>query len=149
MIYLFTGEFAAAIIFTGIYIYYFSTHHSYPLIYVLFTLNFILLQGGFYWFIQWRRLATRRTVFPNLLKLYIRLNHVNIILLMIAPLIVVGDILIDKSSDIPIFSLTLFVYGFAIVEYINYFHMQLTNYKNRRWKQSSIAKGIEKWRKRK
>jgi len=36
------------------------------------------------------------------------------------------------------------VYIFAIIEYVNYFLIQLTNYKNGRWKKSSIAKEIDK-----
>jgi len=57
------------------------------------------------------------------------------------PLMLIMDIVVLKI--IPIL-LTVFVYIFAIMEYVNYFHTQLTNYKNGKGKKSSIVKEIEK-----
>ena len=51
--------------------------------------------------------------------------------------------LIDTPIRVP-FWLALFVYVFAIIEYVNYFHIQLTNYKNGRGKKASMAKEMEK-----
>ncbi len=68
LVYLFTGEFFAVVVFTGMYFYYFPSNQSYSLIYALFILNFILLQGSFYWFIRWRRLKNKRIVLSNLHK---------------------------------------------------------------------------------
>jgi len=36
------------------------------LIYVFVLLNFILLQGSFYWFIKWKRTMINKTVLPKL-----------------------------------------------------------------------------------
>lgn len=144
LFYLFTGEFFAAVTFTIVYFYHFSSNHSYALIYVLFVLNFILLQGSFYWFVNWKRLKDKKDVLPNLFKFFSGLKKVNMVLICIVPLILIMDIIILERTSCPVFLLILFVYAFTIIEYINYFHIQLTNYKNGRGKKSSIAKGIEK-----
>lgn len=146
LVYLFTGEFFAAVIFTIVYFYHFSSNHSYPLIYMLFVLNFILLQGSFYWFVHWKRLKEKRDIFPNLYKFFSGLKKINIVLLCIVPLILIVDIIILEKTSFPVFLLIIFVYCFTIIEYINYFHRQLTNYKNGKGNKSSIAKGIEKIR---
>ncbi|WP_080873896.1 hypothetical protein [Oceanobacillus timonensis] len=140
--YLFTGEFFAVAVFSYIYFDNFSLNQSYSLIYALFTLNFILLQGSFYWFIKWKRLKSKRTVLPNLYKPLTILKKVNFVLLCMMPLIVIMDILIMKRMSF-IFLVAVFVYIFAIIEYINYFHIQLTNYKNEKGKKASIVKEIE------
>ena len=64
-------------------------------------------------------------------------------LLSIAPIVFVIEMLIDTPIRVP-FWLALFVYVFAIIEYVNYFHIQLTNYKNGRGKKASMAKEMEK-----
>lgn len=143
LVYLFTGEFFAVVVFTFLYFYYFSSKHSYSLIYALFILNFILLQGSFYWFIRWRRLKNNRAVLPNLYKSLIIFKKVNFILICVMPLMLIMDLVLLRQRPIT-FLLTVSVYIFSIIEYINYFHIQLTNYKNGRGKKSSIAKELDK-----
>ncbi|MFD1412329.1 general stress protein [Oceanobacillus jeddahense] len=142
LVYLFTGEFFAVVVFSFIYFNNFSLNQSYSLNYALFTLNFMLLQGSFYWFIKWRRLKSKRTVLPNLYKSLTILKKVNFTLICIMPLIVIIDIFIMKRMSF-IFLVAVLVYIFAIIEYINYFHIQLTNYKIGKGKKSSIAKEIK------
>jgi len=69
------------------------------------------------------------------------LKRINLVLIFVMPLMLIMDIVVLKI--IPIL-LTVFVYIFAIMEYVNYFHTQLTNYKNGKGKKSSIVKEIEK-----
>lgn len=58
------------------------------------------------------------------------------------PLIVIMDIFILERKSY-IFLVAVLVYIFVIIEYINYFHIQLTNYKGGKGKKSSIAKEIK------
>ena len=126
------------------YFYYFLSNHSYSLIFVLFVLNFILLQGSFYWFVNWKKLKDKSVVSPNLFKLYSAFKKMNILFICTVPFILLMDVIILRSTSFPVYFLVIFVYAFTIVEYINYFHIQLTNYRNGRGKKTSIAKGIQK-----
>ncbi len=141
LVYLFTGEFFAIIVFNFVFFYHaLNPNKSYSILYVFFILNFILLQGGFYWFVKWRSLKSKRMIFPNLHKILDVLKKINLILICIAPIILLFDIFVLERVEFSRFILTMFIYVFAIVEYINYFHVQLTNYKNGRGMKSSIAK---------
>lgn len=142
LIYLFTGEFFAVVGFTSVYFYNFSSNNSYSLVYVLFILNFILLQGSFFWLIKWRRLKSKRTVLPNMYKFFIVVKKINFTLICIAPLIIMIDTVILEQVSPLTFLLIALVYVFTIIEHINYFHIQLTNYKKGRGKKASIAKEI-------
>ncbi|WP_440602388.1 general stress protein [Bacillus sp. GB_SG_008] len=145
LVYLFTGELFAVITFIFLYFFYpLNPNGSYALIYVFFILNFVLLQGSFYWFVKWKRLKTKRPLLPNFHKLLSILKKINLILICIAPIIFLIDITMMERMSFPVFLLTLFIYAFAIIEYINYFHIQLTNYKKGRGKKASIAKEINR-----
>ncbi|MBB4824969.1 signal transduction histidine kinase [Sporosarcina luteola] len=146
LVYLFTGEFFAMVTFVLVYIYFyhFSSNHSYSLLYMIFVLNFILLQGSFYWFIKWKGLKNKRIVVSNIYKFFSVLKKLNLILVCIAALILIKEILVLELTYLYLFLVSVFVYAFAVFEYINYFHTQLTNYKNGRGQKSSIAKGIER-----
>lgn len=141
LIYLFTGELGAVIVFTMVCI---LLEPNYSLIYVVFILNFILLQGSAYWFIKWRRWKTKKRIAPSLSKFLNSFKKINLALLFVAPVIFIIHISQKPTDFITQLFLILFVYGFAIIEYINYYHIQLTNYKNRRGKKSSIAKELYK-----
>lgn len=142
LVYLFSGELFSAAIFTFVYFFYFSLSYSYSLLYVLFILIFILLQGSFYWFIKWKRFKTKSKILPNLPKSLNKLKKINITLLCLTPIILIIDIILLERTSFLSFFLTGCVYIFAIIEYINYFNIQLTNYKNGRGKKSSIAKEL-------
>jgi fatty acid desaturase len=112
--------------------------------FVFALLIFILLQGSFYWFIKFRRMKTKKVLLPRLYKLLIIFKNINLILLGIVPvLLIIENIFFDRISFGGFF-LTLLIYLFIIVEYINYYHVQLTNYKNGRGKRSSIYKEINR-----
>ncbi|SDD00856.1 hypothetical protein SAMN04488013_11426 [Marinilactibacillus psychrotolerans] len=66
LVYLFTGEISAIIVFTLILFYYFENlSNRYSLTSVVLTLNVILLQGSYFWFVKWRRFETTKIVFLN------------------------------------------------------------------------------------
>jgi len=143
LVYLFTGELSAIIVFIYLYFFYsVNPNNSYSLMYVFFILIFILLQGSFYWFIKWRNIKSKRTISSYLYKFLNVLKKINITLLCIAPIILLFDIFVLERVSFLSFLLSMFIYAFAIIEYINYYHIQLTNYKNGRGKKSSIAKEI-------
>lgn len=147
LVYLFTGEFFAIIVFNFVYFYHaINPNNRYSLIYVFFILNFILLQGGFYWFVKWRSLKSKKIIFPNLHKFLDVLKKINLTLIYIAPIILLIDIFVLERVSFWTVLLTVFIYVFAIVEYINYFHIQLTNYKSGRGMRSSIAKELSAFR---
>lgn len=91
LVHLFAGEFFATIIFTSLYFYYFSFNRSLPLFYVLFILNFILLQGSFYWFVHWKWLKDRKSTSPKLFKFFSKLKKANLILISLVPFILITD----------------------------------------------------------
>ncbi len=139
---LFTGETVSAILFLFVYWHYFSSQHSYPLLFALIILNFILLQGAFYWFCMWLRLKSRKPVIRHFHRYYYILKNINRILLWTAPLLILVLAVTTETAILTVL-LTIFIYAFAVIEYINYFHIQLTNYKNGRGKISSIAKMLK------
>ncbi|WP_216830402.1 general stress protein [Alkalihalobacterium elongatum] len=143
LVYLFTGEFFAAVTFTFIYVFYsVNPNDSFSLLYVFVVLNFILLQGSFYWFIKWLRLKRKEMVFANFYKFLYVLKKLNLILIMVGPVIFLVDVFLWERVSYFGSVLTLFIYVFAIIEYVNYYHIQLTNYKKGRGKPSSIAKEL-------
>ncbi|GAA0300291.1 hypothetical protein GGQ92_001510 [Gracilibacillus halotolerans] len=150
LVYLFSGEFAAVITFIFVYFFYRSaiSIDTFTLNYVFVTLNFILLQGSLFWFIKWRRLKTKRLIFPKLYRTFIIFKKINFILLCATPIILLIEMYIMSSSFLSAIFLIMIIYGFAIIEYINYYHIQLTNYNNGRGKKASIAKEIRKYSKR-
>ncbi|MBS4220052.1 hypothetical protein KHA96_17200 [Bacillus sp. FJAT-49711] len=146
LVYLFTGEFFAVVTFTLVYFYKFSSNHSYSLMYALFVLNFILLQSSIYWFVKWQSLRKKRMTLSNLYHILAVLKKLNLFLLCVAPLIFIMDMVLLERASFSIFLLTIFVFIFSVIEYINYFYIQLTNYKYGRGKKPSIAKDIERLR---
>lgn len=144
LVYLFTGEISAIIVFTLILFYYFENlSNRYSLTSVVLTLNVILLQGSYFWFVKWRRFETRKNSFPKLhyhLKL---LKKIDLLLLLVAPMIVLIEILLLSESSLIELLTLLCIYIFAIIEYINYYFIQLTNYSNGSGKPSAIAKEIK------
>jgi hypothetical protein len=97
---------------------------SWPSVYAFALLEFILLQGSYYWFVKWKQV--RRGCFSHLPDRHLRLFHVfkriNLFLIAIGLLF-----LIYQWKIFPIdFYWFVFLYVFAILEYINYYHMRLS-----------------------
>jgi hypothetical protein len=121
-----------------------------------FLLEFLLVQGIMYWYSKWRRLRSENTsVTP--IAIVQRLKKVqiwNIVLMIVVPFIFVFD-LVKWYPSLPLkgLSLSAFIYLFAILEYINYFHIQLSYdnrsdmkylVKSKKLKQASLSKDFER-----
>ncbi|WP_147803971.1 hypothetical protein [Alkalicoccus halolimnae] len=145
LIYLFTGEFSSMGIFIIIYVSYdVNPNNSLSLIYVFIVLNFILFQAGFYWFIKWRRMKTEKTIFPKLYKVLNLCKKVNLALIGAAPIFILSEIVFLNRVSYFEFSLMMLIYVFTVIEHINYYHIQLTNYKKGRGSRPSIDKEINR-----
>ncbi|MCU6604139.1 general stress protein [Peribacillus frigoritolerans] len=159
--YLYKGERNAIIVFIVIsYLY----NISFPSIqlYSLFSfwtsfllLEFILLQVTIYWYKKWNRLRKENTSITPIqtVKQLRRFKKINIILITISIL----AFAIDFSKwypSLPVLGLSIagFICIFAVLEYINYFHIQLSYdnisdikylLKTKRLKQACISKDFK------
>ncbi len=121
-----------------------------------FILEFLLAQGVMYWYTKWKRLKTEKiSVTPiQMVRRLKVLQKWNITLIFAAPIPFIIDIMIWYPS-LPMsgLSIALFIYLFSILEYINYFHIQLS-YDNsadlqylkrtKRLKRASLSRDFER-----
>lgn len=160
--YLYTGELFSSIIFI---VTSFFVNQTFPglKLYSLLSfwssfiyLEFLLLQGTVYWYVKWKRLKTEKnSVTPiKLVKQLKSLIKWNIAWMIAAPVGFIVDV-VKWAPALPIsgLSVSAFIYIFACIEYINYFHVQLS-YDNRsdlkylfitrRLKQSCLRKDFKR-----
>lgn len=158
LFYLYTGESCATVVF--IFLSY-QLNINYPELQLyslysfwasFFLLEFLLLQGTVYWYSKWKRLKrenTSRTPVQVVRKLK-SVEKINICLIIIS-LVMFGIDLFKWYPSLPLggLSITGFIFIFAVLEYINYFYVQLsydnmTDFKSllksKRLKKSSISK---------
>jgi len=137
--FLFSGELIAAVMFIFVSMMVNQSHPELHL-YSLFSfwasflfLEFLLVQGSSYWFSKWRRLKKENlSVTPKkVVGLFWKLKRLNIVLIILIPFAFMADFM-RWNWALPIdgLSLSCFIYLFALLEYINYFHTQLS-YDNR------------------
>lgn len=121
-----------------------------------FLLEFLLVQGSMYWYSKWKRLKSENiSVTP--IRMVQRLKKVKKwnIGLMIVPFFMFVIDLLQWYPSLPIVGLLIsgFIYIFAILEYINYFHIQLSYdnlsdikylLKSKRLKQACLSKDFER-----
>lgn len=126
-----TGELFAAVLFAAMWVMYIGIMEwtkpyltSFPPLYAFGLLELILLQGSMYWFLKLRQIRHKsRTRLPEgqrqMFQWFKRIDQC---------LIGVGVlILIKQLFDFPAtFYWFLFLYVFALIEYINYFHIRLS-----------------------
>ncbi|HDR7515111.1 general stress protein [Bacillus mobilis] len=160
--YLYTGELFSVItfIFTSYLLNYaYPTLHLYSLysFWVSFLLlEFILLQGTLYWYVKWKRLKKEKTsVTPIRVIQYLKiLKKINIAFIITGFITFTIDFVI-WYPHLPLggLSFTLFIYIFALLEYINYYHTQLSYnnisdikrlIKSKKLKQSCISKDFQR-----
>lgn len=120
------------------------------------TLIIILFQGSYYWFYCLRKIYKKRVnkiIFKNTYKIF---KITDSLLIGAYPIIIVytfhsNNTLLLRGETF----LGVFIYVFAILEYINYFYIRLSfsKYKDilnllkfKNLKQSSINKELKKWR---
>lgn len=133
--YLYRGERNGLIIFIVIS-YLFNQVYPNLQLYSLFSfwmsfllLEFLLLQGTFYWYTKLKRLRIENTsVTPiRTIRQLQRCKKMNMLLIMLSIFAFVFDI-VRLYPSLPIGGLSIagFIYIFAVLEYINYFYVQLS-----------------------
>ncbi|OEH92598.1 general stress protein [Bacillus solimangrovi] len=121
-----------------------------------FFLEFLLAQGSVYWYSKWKRLKREGTsVTPSsIVRLLKRFKKYNVGLIILSPFVIIIDIyvwypLLSLNSVL----IVTFIYIFAILEYINYFYIQLSYdnlsdikhlLKTRKLKQACLNKDFER-----
>ena len=160
--YLYTGESMAVVSFIMVS---FLLNKTYPQLqlyslasfwFSFFLLEFLLVQGSIYWYSKWRRLKSENTS-ATPIRMVQRLKKVQQwnIGLMIVPFFMFVIDLLQWYPSLPIGGLSIsgFIYIFAILEYINYFHIQLSYdnssdikylLKSKRLKQACLSKDFER-----
>ena len=121
-----------------------------------FLLELLLVQGIIYWYSKWKRLKRENTsVTPvRIVKRLKNLKKWNIGLIIVLPFMFGFDFF-KWYPTLPLGGLYLsgFIYIFAILEYINYFHIQLSYdslsdikylLKSKRLKQACLSKDFER-----
>lgn len=117
--------------------------------YPLLLVSLILLQGSLYWWVLIKRLRKPSFAIKQTGPIYGLLRQVDLILLALG----IPIILIEFSSW-PVSLIAIAIWLFALIEWINYFHWQLSYSLNplvllskvakRKLRKSKIAKEIEK-----
>lgn len=115
----------------------------------LFVLSFILIQGSVFWWILIKRISNPRFAERYIGKIYRILKILDLILLGVGALIIILN-----YSEFPTSIISLAIWFFAVIEWINYFKWQLSYSLNpavllkyilqRKLRKSKIAKEIEK-----
>lgn len=160
--YLYKGESFALILFVPLS---YFIHYTYPnlQLYSLFSfwisfflLEFILIQGVYYWYSKWKRLKTeKKSITPiRTVRHLKKLKKLNIGIIIFSVFVFMIDVYIHFPL-LPMEGLYLsgFIYIFAILEFINYFYIQLSydnasdiNYliKTKKLKRSSLNKDFKR-----
>ena len=115
----------------------------------LFVLSFILIQGSVFWLILIKRISNPGFAERYTGKIYRVLKILDLILLGVGALIIMLN-----YSEFPTSIISLAIWFFAVIEWINYFKWQLSYSLNpavllkyilqRKLRKSKIAKEIEK-----
>lgn len=104
--------------------------YSLPSFWVSFILlEFLLLQGTTYWYIKLKRLKNENnsTTPNNIVQKFYHLKKVNMILIALTLVVFALDF-IKWYPTLPLggLILSLLIYVFAILEFVNYFYIQLS-----------------------
>lgn len=90
-------------------------------------LIFILLQGSYYWFYRLRVLTQAGVDRDRFRFVYRAFRTVDLALILLYPVCLVVLFLINRAAfAVGSTLLGLFLYGFGIVEYVNYFYIRLS-----------------------
>ena len=118
----------------------------------LLILSFILIQGAVFWCILIKRLSKPKFGERYIGRIYDVLKKLDIILLVIGALVIVAT-----YSIVYVMILSFMIWLFAVIEWINYYKLQLSYdinptvlfkyIRQRKLKKSKIAKEIEKAKK--
>ncbi|MBS4189988.1 hypothetical protein KHA94_07195 [Bacillus sp. FJAT-49705] len=128
---LFIGELSATVIFALVWIIYLKLFEwaepyltSFSSLYAFVLLEFILLQGSYYWFLKWKQ--AQRKDFSHLpyhpLRIFALFKRINLSLIVIGIIVIIYQLIVFPLE----FYWFVFLYFFAIIEYINYYHIRLS-----------------------
>ena len=148
-----TGELVAVLVFWMNFFllkkWIFTTGALISISFSLFVLSFILIQGSVFWWILIKRISNPGFAERYTGKIYKVLKILDLILLGVGTLIIIFN-----SSDFSTFIISVAIWFFAVIEWINYFKWQLSYSLNpavllkyilqRKLQKSKIAKEIEK-----
>jgi hypothetical protein len=160
--YLYTGELTSVIVFVFVsYLF----NYAFPNLrmYSLYSfwasfilLEFLLIQGTIFWYAKLKRLRKENTsITPiKIVRQLYRFKRLNIMMIIVTIIAFVFDF-IKWYPLLPIggLSITLLIYAFAILEFINYFYIQLSYgkisdirhlLKSRKWKKSCLNKDFRR-----
>lgn len=117
--------------------------------YPLLLVSLILLQGSLYWWILIKRLRKPNFAIKQTGRIYGLLRQVDLILLALGM-----PIILIEFSSWPVSLIAVAIWLFALIEWINYFHWQLSYSLNplvflskvakRKLRKSKIAKEIDR-----
>lgn len=117
----------------------------------LFILSFILVQASIFWCILIKRLSNPRFAVGHTGKIYNKLKILDLILLFVVFLLIILN-----YSTFSIMLISLAIWIFAVIEWVNYYKLQLSYSINptvllkyvqqQKLKKSKIAEEIEKSR---
>ena len=101
--------------------------HWQPYAYGMFLICAVLAQGVFYWHLKLQTISKTGTTFPNYFyALFSFFKWANVILLLIYPVLIFGSRITPLVNfRASIWSNLLFL--FAVLEYTNYYHYQLSH----------------------
>lgn len=121
-----------------------------------FFLEFLLIQGTYYWHSKWKRLVTeKKSITPiRTVKHLKKLKKLNIGIIILSVIIFFIDIY-THYQFLPIGGLLLsgFIFIFSLLEFINYFYVQLSYdnesdirhlIKTKKLKRSSLSKDFKR-----
>lgn len=148
---LYTGELFAVFTFALIWILYIQLFEwsvpyltSYPSVYAFALLEFILLQGSYYWYLKLKQIQQNDfTPLPGRqLKVFANFKRLNTGLIVIGMFVLIYQIL-SKPIELYWF---IFVFLFAVIEHINYYYVRLSYQTIEEIKELKRQKGFRKSR---
>ena len=148
-----TGELVAVVVFWMNFFllkkWIFTTGALISISFSLFVLSFILIQGSVFWWILIKRISNPGFAERYAGKIYKVLKILDLILLGVGALIIMLN-----YSGFPTFIISVAIWFFSVIEWVNYFKLQLSYSLNpavllkyilqRKLRKSKLAKEIEK-----
>ncbi|MGW8428165.1 hypothetical protein ACWGJQ_22210 [Peribacillus simplex] len=149
LFHLYTGELMATVIFAVLWVSFLMQHDwtdsyltSFSSVYAFVLLEFILLQGSLYWFLKWKR--AKENDYAHLpytqLRIFLFFKRVNLFLIATGIVVFFYQL---KAVESGIYWY-LFLYVFAIIEHINYYHFRLSYQSPDEMKELIRQRGLRK-----
>lgn len=149
LFHLYTGELMATVIFAVLWVSFLMQHDwtdsyltSFSSVYAFVLLEFILLQGSLYWFLKWKR--AKENDYAHLpytqLRIFLFFKRINLLLIATGIAVFFYQLKVVGSG----IYWYLFLYVFAIIEHINYYHVRLSYQSPEEMREFIRQKGLRK-----